>query len=323
MDDFESGALTGWKAVGSGSGGWFVYTDGKQGTRSRSERSQRSLRSPGSAAGQVRGGDRHERSRNAHPVPGREAGRSLHAPPDRLLRRGRRFHAARRPSRTTGPSPTSSSGSTSSHLSAPIDSVAKEDVLVNIFATVARRSGPPRADRRQRRPVSRWAGQTVRLRLAGTDNSGPLRAGVDDIRFEPIGSDASGPDRASGHPGAGTRPESRPFPAARPASRRRADCLRLGGNLPIASSLRGSKPSTVVIRGDTEKFLEARLPLSGHASWTWRWRSAQQTGGFDLRKLEQASATECHRPRAGARLGSVRQVRAPTRRSSRRTSRGR
>jgi hypothetical protein len=28
MDDFESGAITGWQAVGSGSGGWFVYADG-------------------------------------------------------------------------------------------------------------------------------------------------------------------------------------------------------------------------------------------------------------------------------------------------------
>src|SRR5687768_9559875 len=28
VDDFESGALTDWQAVGIGSGGWFVYTDG-------------------------------------------------------------------------------------------------------------------------------------------------------------------------------------------------------------------------------------------------------------------------------------------------------
>ena len=28
LDDFESGAITGWQAVGSGSGGWFVYADG-------------------------------------------------------------------------------------------------------------------------------------------------------------------------------------------------------------------------------------------------------------------------------------------------------
>jgi hypothetical protein len=28
VDDFESGAITGWQAVGGGSGGWFVYADG-------------------------------------------------------------------------------------------------------------------------------------------------------------------------------------------------------------------------------------------------------------------------------------------------------
>ena len=74
--------------------------------------------------------------------------------------------------------------------SAPIDSVAHRDVLVNIFKTSA---GDP--DRREPSSVSvdlsRWAGETVRLRLAATDNRGPLRAGVDDIRFEPIGSDAN------------------------------------------------------------------------------------------------------------------------------------
>jgi hypothetical protein len=30
MEDFESGALTDWRAIGSGSGGWFVYTNGKK-----------------------------------------------------------------------------------------------------------------------------------------------------------------------------------------------------------------------------------------------------------------------------------------------------
>ena len=45
MDDFESGALTGWQAVGSGSGAWFVYSDG-QVPPSRSERSQRSVLRP-------------------------------------------------------------------------------------------------------------------------------------------------------------------------------------------------------------------------------------------------------------------------------------
>ena len=73
---------------------------------------------------------------------------------------------------------------------APIDSVAQGDVLVNIFKTSA-------ADPDRREPstvsvdVSRWAGRTVRLRLAAIDNGGPLRAGVDDIRFEPIGANAN------------------------------------------------------------------------------------------------------------------------------------
>ena len=47
-----------------------------------------------------------------------------------------------------------------------------------------------RSARRQpteaRLDVSAWAGQTVRLRLATTDNQGPLRVGVDNIRFQPI-----------------------------------------------------------------------------------------------------------------------------------------
>ena len=75
--------------------------------------------------------------------------------------------------------------------SAPIDSVAKGDVLVNVFHT-----SPSDAARRQpteaRVDVSAWAGQTVRLRLATTDNQGPLRVGVDNIRFEPTGRDAHG-----------------------------------------------------------------------------------------------------------------------------------
>ncbi len=30
VDDFESGAIDDWQAVGSGSGGWFVYSDGQE-----------------------------------------------------------------------------------------------------------------------------------------------------------------------------------------------------------------------------------------------------------------------------------------------------
>ena len=61
---------------------------------------------------------------------------------------------------------------------------------MNVFKTA-----PGDPDRREPSTVSvdvsRWAGQTVRVRLAATDNGGPLRAGVDDIRFEPIGANAN------------------------------------------------------------------------------------------------------------------------------------
>ena len=34
--------------------------------------------------------------------------------------------------------------------------------------------------------LSRWAGQTLRLRIATADNQGPMRAGVDNIRLIPL-----------------------------------------------------------------------------------------------------------------------------------------
>jgi hypothetical protein len=68
--------------------------------------------------------------------------------------------------------------------------VAKGDVLVNVF-----RTSPGDPARRQqtevRVDVSAWAGQT-RLRLASIDNQGPLRAGVDNIRFQRTATNADG-----------------------------------------------------------------------------------------------------------------------------------
>jgi hypothetical protein len=69
--------------------------------------------------------------------------------------------------------------------SAAIDSVADTDVLANVFHTSP-------GDRARRAPgdlsldLSRWQGQTVRLRFASADNHGPLRVGVDDIRLESV-----------------------------------------------------------------------------------------------------------------------------------------
>jgi D-alanyl-D-alanine carboxypeptidase len=69
--------------------------------------------------------------------------------------------------------------------------VAKSDVLVNVFGTSS--DDPARRQPTEARvDVSAWAGQTVRLRLATTDNGGPLRVGVDNIRFQRTGRNADG-----------------------------------------------------------------------------------------------------------------------------------
>ena len=188
MDDFESGALTGWQAVGAGSGGWFIYTDGQK--------------APDPAQS-----DPNLRFDLPDPPQGKFAAvTDTNGPGTRILYRdvkldGRfKLHLSVFYAGVGG----FSSPQTLAHdepanqqfridvvaPSAPIDSVADGDVLVNVFKTSA---GDP--DRREPRSVSvdlsRWAGETVRLRLAGTDNRGPLRVGVDEIRFEPVGSGAN------------------------------------------------------------------------------------------------------------------------------------
>ena len=185
VEDFESGAIKGWQAVGGGSGGWFVYADGHKAP------------------------DPAQSDPNApFDVPDPPQGRfaavtDVNGPGTRILYRDLRlegrfslqlsvFYAG------TGPfsSPATLAYDTPEanqqfridllRPSAPIDSVAKGDVLVNVFHT-----SPGDPARRQpteaHMDVSAWAGQTVRLRLATTDNQGPLRVGVDNIRFQRIG----------------------------------------------------------------------------------------------------------------------------------------
>jgi D-alanyl-D-alanine carboxypeptidase len=185
VDDFESGAITGWQAVGSGSGGWLVYADGHK--------------APDPAQG-----DPNVPFDVPDPPQGKFAAvTDTNGPGTHILYRDLRLQGRFTLEATvfyagTGPF---SSPATLAHdspqanqqyridllsPSAPIDSVAKGDVLVNVFHTSpddpARR--PPTEVRMD---VSAWAGQTVRLRLATTDNQGPLRVGVDNIRFQRIG----------------------------------------------------------------------------------------------------------------------------------------
>ena len=189
MDDFESGALTDWKAVGGGSGGWLIYSNASKAPDPAQSDSNLPFDLP-------------------DPPQGRFAAASdSNGPGTRILYRdvkldGRfRLHLSvfyagvggfSSPQTLAYDEPGANQQFRIDLVapSAPIDSVARGDVLLNIFKTSA---GDP--DRREPSSVSvdlsRWAGRTVRLRLAATDNRGPLRAGVDDIRFEPIGADAN------------------------------------------------------------------------------------------------------------------------------------
>jgi CubicO group peptidase (beta-lactamase class C family) len=185
MDDFESGAITGWQAVSGGSGGWFVYADGHKAP------------------------DPAQSDPNApFDVPDPPQGRfaavtDMNGPGTRILYRDLRLEGRFTLQATvfyTGSGPFSSPATLAYDSpeanqqfridllrpSAPIDSVAKGDVLVNVFHTSP---GDPvrRPPTEARVDVSAWAGQTVRLRLATTDNGGPLRVGVDNIRFQRIG----------------------------------------------------------------------------------------------------------------------------------------
>jgi D-alanyl-D-alanine carboxypeptidase len=188
MDDFESGAITGWQAVGGGSGGWFVYSDGHKAPDPAQSDPNAPFDVPDPPQGKF------------------AAVTDMNGPGTRILYRDLRLKGRFTLQLSvfyTGSGPFSSPATLAHDTpepnqqfridlvapSAPIDSVAKSDVLVNLFHT-----SPGDPARRQptevRLDVSAWAGQTVRLRLATIDNQGPLRVGVDNIRFRRIGGDA-------------------------------------------------------------------------------------------------------------------------------------
>ena len=189
-DDFESGSLADWQAVGGGAGGWFVYSDGDK---------------PPDPAHS----DPNVPFRLPRPPQGRFAAvTDMDGPGTRILYRDLRLDGQFRIDLTVywaGTSPLSSPPTLDYHAAeaneqfridliaptAPIDSVADTDVLTTIFATSP-------TDPAEQQPtevstdLSAWQGQTVRLRLAQTDNRGPLRAAVDNIRFQPTGERTDG-----------------------------------------------------------------------------------------------------------------------------------
>ena len=180
VDDFESGTLTSWKIERSGAGGWFVYTNGKTSPNPPESDPNIPFAVPDPPQGKF------------------AAVTDMNGPGRRILYRdvkldGRYtlqltvFYVNAGPLSSPDTLDFESSGENQQYRidivapSAPLDSLAAAHVLTNVF-----RTSPGGADRREPAAVtvdlSKWEGQTVRLRLASVDNGGPLRAGVDDIR---------------------------------------------------------------------------------------------------------------------------------------------
>jgi D-alanyl-D-alanine carboxypeptidase len=190
LDDFESGSINEWRVVVGGSGGWFVYSDGQKAP----DPSRTDPNVPF----------------NVHDPPqGKFAVvTDMNGPGTRILYRDLRLDGRFKLHATlfyAGSVPFNSPPTLAYDVrepnqqfrmdlvrpSAPVDSLASGDVRVNVFHTSS-------ADLFGLQPahitadVSRWAGQTVRLRLAVTDNGGPFRVGVDNIFFEQIGTEGGG-----------------------------------------------------------------------------------------------------------------------------------
>ena len=190
MEDFESGTLNDWRVATGGSGGWFVYADGQTAPDPAQSDPNVPFDLPDPPQGTL------------------AAVTDMNGPGTRILYRdltldGRFtvhmtvFYESSAPLRS--PDTLAYDGSEPNQQfridlvdpSAPIDSLADGDVLVKVFHTSP--GDPNRLEPTEvSLDVSRWTGETVRLRLAATDNSGPLRVGVDNIGFQPVGADPNG-----------------------------------------------------------------------------------------------------------------------------------
>ena len=211
MDDFESGALTGWRTVGGGSGGWFIYSNGSK--------APDPARSDPSVPFDL-----------PDPPQGRFAAvTDVNGPGTRILYRDLRLEGRFSLQLSvfyTGTGPFSSPATLAYDTpeanqqfridllrpSAPIDSVVKGDVLVNVFRTSP--GDPPRRQPTEARvDVSAWAGQTVRLR-PGRDRQSRAAAGRGGQHPVPADRGCRRSGGAAGHPQAIERGGSGTAPAA-------------------------------------------------------------------------------------------------------------
>jgi hypothetical protein len=181
-ENFESGTLANWQQQKIGEGGWFVYTEGK----TPPDRTQSDPFYPFEAP---------------NPPQGRFAAISdTNGAGTRILYRDVTLDGRYRVTfsvfyvnegRFSDPDPPGEESMEDRQLfridlmspSAPVTSLSQSDILASIFRS--RHNDPPRQPPTDlTRDLSQWEGRTIRIRLVSADNEGPLRAGVDNIRFE-------------------------------------------------------------------------------------------------------------------------------------------
>jgi hypothetical protein len=184
--NFERGNLTGWHTRSRGSGAWYAYADGTKPPN------------PAETDPDV-----------AFDVPAPPEGRyaavtDMTAPGARILYRDVKLDGRAKLRFTVfydnagelaSPASLAFDGRAANQQfraqlmdpAAPADSTAAKDVLATMFKTSP---GDPSklAPRTITFDLSRWAGKRVRIRFAQVDNSGPLRAGVDNVRLAQAGS---------------------------------------------------------------------------------------------------------------------------------------
>jgi hypothetical protein len=190
VDDFESGSLKGWTLERRGSGSWFVYQNGRQ----PPDPSQSDPNVPFAMP---------------NPPQGKFAAvTDMSGPGARIMYRDLkvdgRYQLEMKVFYVNGMD--GLSGYTSTFMSpktlslgepnqqfrvdlvapgAAVDSAADGDILATIFQT-SPGDKPRSVPKSVTFDLSRFNGQTVRLRFACVDNQGPMRVGVDDIRLIPL-----------------------------------------------------------------------------------------------------------------------------------------
>ncbi len=184
--NFERGDLRGWHSRSFGSGDWYVYADGSKAPNPAETDPDVPFSVPA-------------------PPEGRYAAvTDMTAPGARVLYRdvkldGKRsltfslFYTSAGP--LASPDTLSFDGCEPNQqlrveimdASAPVTSTAPKHVLAKVFQTQP--DDPSTiAPRTVSFDLSEWAGERVRIRFAQVDNSGPLRAGIDDVRLARVGS---------------------------------------------------------------------------------------------------------------------------------------